>query len=80
MNDDLNKLSLLAFIDISNVFNGLYMTSHLRVWYIRVDVRLNPRFAFEEKSGDFDTAVSEALKKVIAYYQENGYQEFLEDK
>ncbi len=77
MNDNLNKLSLLAFIDISNSFSGLYMTPHLRVWHVRVDVRLDPRFEFEVKDNDLDIAVSEALEKVAAYYQANNYQEFL---
>lgn len=68
MNNALNKLSLLAFITVQNSFNGMFMTEYLRVWFVNVDVRLDPRFEFTIRNNDLDAAIVEALDKVTAYY------------
>lgn len=75
----LDRLSLLAYIEIYNSFNGMYMAENLRVWYLKAEVRLRDGLKFEMRNSNLDLLIQMAYDKVVLFYQENRLGEYLID-
>ena len=67
MEDDLEKLSLLAFIEISNTFTIWWATPETRKWIVKANHCTWREFEIELTGCSLVDLIKEALQKIEAY-------------
>lgn len=70
MENDLEKLSLTAFVEISNTFTIWWATPETRQWIIKVNHCTYRDFEFELKGQSLADLVRESLQRIEAFKPE----------